>query len=221
MIDMIYDNNILPEGMCAIGRDIYQHTSNSPASLAVRNRRKIASHLLAELMKQKKNADILSVASGHCREVDLMCPDVMSFSSWECLDSDKDSVEYSTSRYASSGMLPMHGSVKSILSSKDNKRYDFIYTLGLYDYLEQRLAQRLTSKMFSMLKPGGKVLIANFVPEIPDVGYMEACMDWYFVYRTDGVMQDLLAEIHVCEIKNVNIFTEDEKNIVFLLAEKV
>jgi len=44
---------------------------------------------------------------------------------------------------------------------------------GLFDYLLQRLAQRLTRAMFDLLHPGGRMLVTNFVPLIPDIGYME------------------------------------------------
>ena len=35
-----------------------------------------------------------------------------------------------------------------------------------------------------MLKENGRLLIANFMPSNPDMGYMEAFMGWELLYRT-------------------------------------
>jgi hypothetical protein len=36
-----------------------------------------------------------------------------------------------------------------------------------------------------MLKPGGRLLVANFLHDLPNVGYMESFMGWPLIYRSD------------------------------------
>ena len=53
---------------------------------------------------------------------------------------------------------------------------DLIYAAGLYDYLGDAIAIQLTSRLLQMLAPGGggRLLIANFNPDLRDIGYLEA-----------------------------------------------
>jgi predicted SAM-dependent methyltransferase len=53
---------------------------------------------------------------------------------------------------------------------------DFVYAAGLYNYLSQPFTTCLSKIMFDMLRPGGRLLLANFVPDHLEVGYMETFM---------------------------------------------
>jgi cyclopropane fatty-acyl-phospholipid synthase-like methyltransferase len=48
--------------------------------------------------------------------------------------------------------------------------FDFVYAAGLFDYLNVRAAKRLARAMFTMLRPGGRMLIPNFLSGISDMG---------------------------------------------------
>ena len=58
------------------------------------------------------------------------------------------------------------------------------------------------------------------IPGIRDVGYMEAFMDWRLIYRTRHDMTDLTMEIEEPEIRDLSLFTEESRNIIFLRLTK-
>ena len=66
-----------------------------------------------------------------------------------------------------------------------------IYSAGLYDYLPNGLARRLTRRLLQMLRPGGRLLVANFVPGGTGRGYMELFMDWSLILRNEATMRAL------------------------------
>ncbi len=66
-----------------------------------------------------------------------------------------------------------------------------IYSAGLYDYLPNGLARRLTRRLLQMLRPGGRLLVANFVPGGTGRGYMELFMDWSLILRNEAAMRAL------------------------------
>jgi hypothetical protein len=71
--------------------------------------------------------------------------------------------------------------------------FDFVYAAGLYDYLNDKFGACFLQAMFELVKPGGKVWIANFLSDIADVGFMEAVMDWWLIYRTPEQIRALAA----------------------------
>jgi extracellular factor (EF) 3-hydroxypalmitic acid methyl ester biosynthesis protein len=70
---------------------------------------------------------------------------------------------------------------------------DLVYSAGLYDYLTEPVARRLTTVLYSRLRPGGRLLVGNLV-EAPDSTWvMEYVVGWHLVYRTDESMLRLAA----------------------------
>ena len=69
--------------------------------------------------------------------------------------------------------------------------------------------------MFRMLRPGGRLLVANFLPGIRDSGYMEVFMDWHLIYRTRQEIIDATMEIPQKEIRDIRLFAEENQNIIF------
>ena len=68
---------------------------------------------------------------------------------------------------------------------------DLVYSAGLYDYLTEGVGRRLTSLLYSKLRPGGRLLVGNLT-EIPDSTWvMEFVVGWHLVYRTHESMMRL------------------------------
>jgi extracellular factor (EF) 3-hydroxypalmitic acid methyl ester biosynthesis protein len=72
-----------------------------------------------------------------------------------------------------------------------------------------------------MLREGGKLLIANFAPTLPDIGYMEAYMGWKLVYRDAIEMEHLADEISERDPFERRIFWDAPKNVVLLEIVKI
>ncbi|MEC5129119.1 response regulator [Verrucomicrobiales bacterium BCK34] len=64
------------------------------------------------------------------------------------------------------------------------QKYDLVYCAGLYDYLSDRLCRSVTDYLYSLTKPGGKVLVSNYAPPNPLKNFMEYILDWELIHRS-------------------------------------
>ena len=85
----------------------------------------------------------------------------------------------------------------------------------LADYLSQRFARVLTRTLFEMLKPGGRLLVANMTPET-NAAYLEAFMDWWMTYRDDENMRDLASAVSSSDLAWSRTFRQPGSHVVFL-----
>jgi extracellular factor (EF) 3-hydroxypalmitic acid methyl ester biosynthesis protein len=218
LLDYLYGVVEAPTGTTELGRSIFHHMMAQQGALSVRSRGKILAQLIDETAERCRQPRILSIACGHLREgvhsKALMSGKIGEF---VALDQDADSLAHVQRVYGDKGVRTVNASVKSILSGKTQfEGFDFVYAAGLYDYLNERVATRLTRIMFDMLAPGGRVLVANFAPVLPEVGYMETFMDWKLIYRTAEEMALLSGEIPGDEWKSNRLFWDEPENIIFL-----
>ena len=225
MLDLIYsmeDDSFLPSFANPMTEAIFRFTASAPASRAVCARRRIIARLIDQVAEQTAYPRILSIAAGHLREAALsQAVHEGRIKELIALDQDEESLATIKQAYGTYPVEARQGSVKSLLSPNFALgRFDLVYAAGLFDYLSQRLAQRLTRVMFDLLHPGGQMLVTNFVPLIPDIGYMESFMDWHLIYRTHDEMLDLAATIPVEDIGDLKIFTEPDQNLLFLQVTK-
>ena len=167
-------------------------------------------------------ACILSVACGYLRESQL-CEKLDSTfqGTLFALDQDEESLEVVRSYQLSPAVKAVGASVRAILTRKlALDSLDFIYSLGLYDYLNDPVAKRLTAELFQLLAPGGKLLLVNFSPNLYNIGYMEAFTDWFLIYRDEFDMAALTEEIGGDFIADSRIFRDPLKNLIFLEIQR-
>ena len=96
------------------------------------------------------------------------------------------------------------------------EEFDLVYAAGLYDYLWQGAAEQLTAWCFRRLRSGGRLLIANLLPDLPEAAYIEAITDWWLVYRTEREMADLANAISRHHILTRRVFTDSAACVAFL-----
>ena len=124
------------------------------------------------------------------------------------VDADERSLEVAEA--ARPGVVkPVAMSVGRLLArSNAFGRFDMVYSAGLYDYLEDRVARRLTKCMFSMLEPGGRLMFSNFLPGVLDAGYMETYMGWQLIYRDLPALERLLVDLPDEQIAEKRVYED-------------
>jgi hypothetical protein len=100
-------------------------------------------------------------------------------------------------------------------------RFDLVYSAGLYDYLAAPLAQRLTTCLFEMLTPGGRLLVGNFLPNQPDAGYMETYMGWQLLHRTDAELAALTTDLPSDKVAQARTHSDPFGTIGYLEVRRV
>ena len=116
--------------------------------------------------RRQGRARVLAIAAGHLREVELSAAVQQRTAARSSSRSIRTRRAWrsspATTRASASGRV--EGSVRQILAGKVNLgQFDFVYAAGLFDYLSAPVAAALTRRMFEMTKPGGIMLIPNFL----------------------------------------------------------
>ena len=196
---------------------------HSSACWAVRLRREILAREIDKTCDRVAGgASILSVACGHLRELELsLRAQDGGLKKFYALDQDGESIKEVRDSFPNLPIETVEGSVRGIISRKTTfEDIDFAYAAGLLDYLVAPVAMRLIERMFSFLKPGGKLLIANFTPAGEDIGYMEAFMDWWLIYRTSDELRELLSGLPSEEVANVEIYEDARGVVAYAVVQK-
>lgn len=217
LLDYLY--GLLPAGpeTSPLGRDVFDFMIRQQGSLSVQSRGRILAKLIDETASEFDSPRILSIACGHLREAaNSQSLKDGRIGEFVALDQDADSLAEVKRQYGNQ-VKTVHGSVRTILSEKAQFHdFHFVYAAGLYDYLSERVAKRLTRLMFDMVAPGGRLLIANFAPTLPENGYMETFMSWKLIYRNPDEMTLLDREIATDAWKSRRLFWDEHENIIFL-----
>lgn len=219
ILDFIYGQLPVTQQEYGLGADLYhQWEYETPSCRSVRARRDLLAVRVDALAERMNSPRILSVACGHLREAQLsQAVKAGRVGEYVGLDQDEDSLAVVHAEQRAHAVKAVKGSVRSLLTGKhDFSDFDLVYSAGLYDYLAEPVAIRLTQTLFQFLRAGGSLLIANFAPELRDIGYLEAFMDWRLIYRSEAEVERFASTIPPSEISELKCFREENGNIVFL-----
>ncbi len=224
LLDLMYRTD-MPERTRAskLGQQLGQFMYEQPSAISLRWRRDMLARRIDEVCEERPEARILSVACGHLREAQLSeAVRKRRFGQFLGLDQDPKSLAVVQRELAPFGVEAVPGSVKALLRGQQTfSDLDFIYAAGLYDYLPQAIAIRLSRILFSMLRSGGRLLLANYTDSTFDTGckaYMEAFMDWWLIYREEPELREWLQDVPRNELASQRLFRDDLGNIAYIEA---
>jgi SAM-dependent methyltransferase len=168
MLEFHYRNTPLSQG---IGFYVERYLLVSTLAIAVRERKELLRELLLAELNMRANPKILDIACGSCREIVELASDITrSGAEVICLDFDEEALKSSANRMALTGIstdmikFRKYNALKMINPERNVKEFgmqDVIYSVGLFDYLDDNTLIRLLSSLYESLSPGGK-LIASF-----------------------------------------------------------
>jgi extracellular factor (EF) 3-hydroxypalmitic acid methyl ester biosynthesis protein len=112
-------------------------------------------------------------------------------------------------------------SVRSILGTPELEKkwghFDFIYSMGLFDYLTPPVAKSVIHKLFHLLEPGGELIVGNFHVSNPSKIYMEYWLSWVLYHRKEDEFRLMLEEIPSA---TTEVLFEETRSQMFLNVKK-
>ncbi len=214
-----------------IGLYLDSHFLNSRLARAIINRKNVVrSFIEEELNARGGELSVLNIASGSAREWAELLGNGKGLENVDltCLDLDKDALDackYTVGRKGSAGPeinLLQENVVKLALKYDRNPeevedklgKHDLIYSVGLYDYVNDKFLEKILNMQSGLVKEEGKMLLAfkdrsNYNPTKYDW-----CEDWQFVPRTGEDSRGVIEQIGV-KGENSRTFYEPSGTIVF------
>ena len=216
IIGDIYQNNPTTNGFVRL---FDNYCMMSAISVAVRNRKEDFKRLVKEFVTDKAGGKlrIMDLASGPCWELkEILSSDSALYANviFDCYDHEDRAIEYAKN------LLNGHYNINFIKENvvrialkKDvslliDKKYDFIYATGLFDYFNGRVAIALVWNLKKLLKSNGILAISTMRDKYsnPSVHYMEWVADWNLVYRDEEEFKKIFLDAG---------FSEDELKIQY------
>jgi hypothetical protein len=195
IVDDIYQNNPTTTGFVRLFDNYFQM---SAISVAVRNRKDDFKRTIKNFIKDKPKCSlrIMNLASGPCRELQEILSSEVSLCknvTFDCYDNDEKAIEYAKvllSGYSRINFIKENAvrvAFRKNIHQLIDKKYDLIYSTGLFDYFSERVGVALVSNLKKLLNPNGVLAISTMRDKYsnPSVHYMEWVGDWNLVYRND------------------------------------
>lgn len=219
MMKYIYDNIL--QGKDAFAKYIHHFSTNIEIAQAVRSRKKYIVDKITNLISSK-SCHITNIACGAAVEIidSVNNNNVLNNCTINLLDSDNNALNYIKNHISQIGLAEkniiinfFNNSIINIITNKTNiSNQDLIYSVGLFDYL--------SDKLFSFLNKGGILIVGNLKSnELILRSYMELLGEWLINYRNE---KDLL---HIASMLNNAARISIEKDCydiqLYLIVEKI
>lgn len=231
-MNYIYDYNDKYLGESSFEKLINRLTCSIPISRSNLKRRVYLKETIKEALKEKgEEVKITSIASGPARELlDLLeSGEITRNIYFNCFDFEEKVFEYIKSRIRSmegngpiKNLKLIRGNIVDLIRKKDTRDkmqgQDLIYAFGIYDYLSDLLATKLTRALFDCLNQNGKLIICNSSSVKTDQrAYYEFLGEWEMIYRTND---ELLKFSDGIPAKNVSLKDDKDDCYLYMIIEK-
>jgi SAM-dependent methyltransferase len=177
---------------------------DSPACQAARNRRGLLADEILRVIEQKHNgpARVTSLACGPAREIFDVLDRLEDPSLIETtlLDIDFQALSFVSDLITAKKLKRQLNLVQANLIYLATGRQtiklanqDLVYSIGLIDYFDGKFVIALLNYIYSILAPGGKVILGNFHTSSVCKAFMDYVLDWRLNHRNEDDMNRLYA----------------------------
>jgi hypothetical protein len=192
------------------GGDVYSqlmHRVGLDVAECIATRMHVVSKVIGDVVRARSHADavrILSLGCGSAREVEryMKDPDApQGRVEFTLIDQEEAALAYAydhahpltLTAKPQASVRPINVSFTDVLRGGPwldaIAPQDLIYSVGLIDYLIDRRARALGSRLYEKLAPGGLLIIGNMnETELSNLWPMEFICDWHLYYRTEKDM---------------------------------
>jgi extracellular factor (EF) 3-hydroxypalmitic acid methyl ester biosynthesis protein len=177
---------------------VHQYMVEGAFARALRFRRDYFARMIEEAaMVARQPVQVFCAGAGHLRE--LSASKALRggrIGRFVAFDHDPQNLDVVKRELA--GLVEVRqGSLRQLVEG----RHDFagtmqlVYCSGVLETLPQASAQGLAKTLFSMLAPGGRLVLSNFLPGLPDAALLEIFFDWRMTLRNQGEIFALAAPL--------------------------
>jgi len=231
MLEIVYDNKPISRNIAGVFFDT--NFLKSPYAVAVRIRKDRLREMLLDFLNVTKlnKVNILNIACGSCREIRELIPNLQTNSSiiFHCLDWDEEAL-----RFSQDTLLPIRPKnvefkfikedVMNLIRNEANiqsiGKQDLIYSIGLIDYLPDRVLKKLIFALYQLLEKNGNLILTHknrekTFPPIPPDWFC----DWKFVSRNK---EEVVKLFYTCGISrfSLSIASDDFEYIYYFTLTK-
>ncbi len=234
VLEKIYENVAL--GNTPLGIVVDRMHQEASTSIAVRNRRALIANELYEHFNNfsqqidTPSVKMLCIASGPAREIfdlyeKLENEGRLKNIQTTLLDFDGEALEFCQKwrdeRGWSEQIETVQETILNLITGRSRLSFapqDVVYSIGLIDYFQEKHVVKLLNYIFSILKPGGKVILGNFHKSNPFKEYMDTIVEWRLIHRDENDMNRIMQQSKFG--KSGRIFFENEGINLFIECEK-
>jgi SAM-dependent methyltransferase len=203
------------------GRDVYSqlmHRVGLDVAECIGTRMHVVRKVIGDVVRSRADgtpARIMSLGCGSAREVELHLKDPAAPAgavAFTLIDQEQAALAYAFDHAhpltlklkPQAKVRPINVAFSDVLRGgawlDEAGPQDMIYSVGLIDYLIDRRARALASRLYERLAPGGLLIIGNMnETELSNLWPMEFICDWHLFYRTEKDMMgwtDAMAGSH-------------------------
>ena len=193
----------------------------TPAVVAVRNRKVLAIDIFEKLDKKAAGTrkDVLILGSGPVTETyEFLGKNPDSSLVFEMLDMDKRAISYAKNKNRKYlDRMTFHN--RNVIRYSPEKKYDLIWSAGLFDYFKGKHFVFLLKKYYEYLNEGGEMIIGNFNVENPSRRSMEILCDWFLYHRSADELKHFAMQAGIDESK-IDVLQEPLGINLFLRIRK-
>ncbi|MFH1361113.1 MAG: class I SAM-dependent methyltransferase [bacterium] len=228
IVESMYEGNAKSTGLGYVYDIIFLNTQ---LCQGLRNRKDQMKQIFANFVKLRKQKPltILNVGCGGSRDLrEVALPDSGKGFNIYLTDFDKRAIDFSidhlSSKTSDTNWIPLNIDVKDLTSEEGIKKHkiascDLIYSIGLFDYLPDRILIKLLENLLVLLKDDGLLVFAHkdythYNPRIADW-----FCDWKYYSRTQQDFETIFKSIGI-DISTISFSREKDGYIFFAHINK-
>lgn len=218
MLEFIYDNKPISKNL---GIYFDNYFLKNPYAVAVRIRKDRLREIVQNFINESKlsKINILNIACGSCREISELLPNIKTKNSvtFTCVDWDEEALKFSQDtllpikpkniefKFIKEDVMNLIKNEKTVQSLGQQ---NLIYSIGLIDYLPDRVLKKLIYALYQILQKEGELILTHknkekTLPPIPPDWFC----DWKFTPRNK---EEMLKLFYNCGISEFLLYTDSD-----------